>query len=276
MTLVLQKLGIIAGGGELPLRIAEACVARGQACFVLAVDELASQVPPHVPSMRNPLSKLGRAFATLRRNACRDIVFAGQFERPVGSIRFRPDLAAFWFFVRRLGSFRRGDDSTHRIIAGEFERAGFRVVSPLDADPDLAAPRGYLTRNEQNSTAPEDLLQALKQAQSHGRSDEGQAVVVRGGTVIAREGRGGTDAMLAKLARAANHGGVLAKAMKPGQTRQIDPPAIGESTVAAAAAAGLDGIVVEAGATVVVDKDAVAAAADRLGLFVYGLETAGA
>jgi DUF1009 family protein len=272
VTLALQKLGIIAGGGELPLRIAEACLARSLPCFVLAVEEFALPIAPHVPSARNPISKLGRAFKMLRKEACRDIVFAGKFERPVGRIRFRPDLSAAWFFVRRIRTFRRGDDNVHRIMADEFERVGFRVVSPLDADPSLAATPGYLSHKQANATAGE-LAEVLRHAKTHGLSDEGQAVVVRDGKVIAREGRRGTDAMLGDLARTGNRGGILAKAMKPDQTRKVDPPAIGESTIAAAAAAGLDGVVIEAGATVVVDKAAVAATADRLGLYVYGAET---
>ena len=274
MTFALQKLGIIAGGGELPMRIAEACHARGQDYFVIAVDEFAAEVAPHLASVRIPISKLGRGFAVLRRTGCRDIVFAGQYERPGGRIRFRPDLTSAWLFIRHAGPFRRSDDTLHRIMASEFERAGFRVVSPLDADPSLAAPSGCITRKQADPIGLDALRQALRAAKEHGRSDEGQAVVVRQGTVVAREKRGGTDAMLAELLRAGGTGGVLAKAMKPNQTRFVDPPAIGTSTIEAAAKAGLDGLVIEAGATVVVDIKAVIAAADRLGLFICGLEAA--
>ncbi|MBI1211513.1 MAG: DUF1009 domain-containing protein [Alphaproteobacteria bacterium] len=272
MTHSLQKLGIVAGGGELPIRIAEACRARGRPNFVLAVDEFASAVPNHLEAERVPVSKLGRAFAALRRHQCRDVVFAGKYERPGERIRFRPDLTAAWFFIRNFGPFRRSDDTLHRIMAKEFERAGFRVVSPLDADPSLAAPCGALTRRQPVNLSEADLLKALMAAKEHGHTDEGQAVVVRAGEVVAREGKAGTDAMLADLAQRGNRGGVLAKAMKPDQIRYVDPPAIGLSTISAAAAAGIDGLVIEAGATVVVDVDAVVAAADAADLFVVGVE----
>jgi DUF1009 family protein len=274
VTFSLQKVGIIAGGGELPTRIAEACRRRGAPYLILATDEFASAIPTHLASVRNPLSKLGRAFSTLRQHACRDVVFAGQFERPGGRVRFRPDLTAAWFFVRHLTAFRRSDDTLHRIMAREFERAGFRVVSPLDADPSLAAPVGCLTRTQANKYNDHDLLHALKAAKDHGRTDEGQAVVLRGGVVVGRESRGGTDAMLREISRSDGNGGILAKAMKPDQIRSVDPPAIGASTVEAAAAARLDGLVVEAGSTVIVDRENVVATADRLGLFIYGLKTA--
>jgi len=214
---------------------------------------------------------MGPGLAALRRHGCRDIVFAGRYERPGKRIRFRPDLAAIWFFVRNLGPFRRSDDTLHRIMAREFERAGFRVVSPLDADPTLGAPAGVITR-KQPALSASDLELALRAAKAHGVTDEGQAVVVRDGVVIARETRAGTDALLAGVARGGGCGGVLAKAMKPAQIRNVDPPAIGASTVNAAAAAGLDGLVIEAGATVVVDIDDVIATADRMGLFIVGVE----
>jgi DUF1009 family protein len=272
VTQSLQKLGIIAGGGELPLRIAEACAKRGQPYLVVATDEFALEVPSRLKSERVPLSKLGRAFAVLRRSECREVVFAGKYERPGARARFRPDLTALWFIMRNYGAFRRGDDPLHRIMAREFERAGFRVVSPLDADPTLAARLGHITRKHAEGLDDVALREILAAAREHGRSDEGQAVVVRGGAVIAREGRGGTDAMLSELALRGNRGGVLAKAMKPDQIRHVDPPAVGVSTVEAAAAAGLEGIVIEAGATIVVDAEVVAAAADAAGLFVVGVD----
>lgn len=256
------------------MRIAESCLRRGDPYLILATDEFASEIPTYLVSVRVPLSKLGRAFSRLRQSACRDVVFAGQFERPGGRVRFRPDLTAAWFFVRHLTAFRRSDDTLHRIMAREFERAGFRVVSPLDADPSLAAPAGCLTRTQATKCDRRALLHALNAAKEHGRTDEGQAVVLRDGVVVGREARGGTDAMLREISRTEGKGGILAKAMKPGQIRHVDPPAIGASTVEAAAAAGLDGIVVEAGATVVVDVENVVATADRLGLFIYGLKAA--
>ena len=126
-------------------------------------------------------------------------------------------------------------------MAGEFERRGFRVVSPLDADPTLAAPTGFITRKQAGSFSHGDLVLALEAAKEHGRTDEGQAVVVRGGEVIAREDRAGTDAMLAAVAQTGDRGGILAKAMKPDQIRNIDPPAIGESTVTVPRPRGLMG-----------------------------------
>jgi DUF1009 family protein len=101
-----------------------------------------------------------------------------------------------------------------------------------------------------------------------GQADLGQAVVVRAGQVVGAEDASGTDAL---IARAGGAGGVLIKAKKPQQERRADLPTIGPQTVANAAAAGLSGIAVEAGHSLIIERTQVIAAADATGLFVVGV-----
>jgi DUF1009 family protein len=110
-------------------------------------------------------------------------------------------------------------------------------------------------------------------AQALGALDVGQAVVVQQGHVLGVEAAEGTDALLQRCAalRREGPGGVLVKLCKPGQEARADLPTIGPETVAAAAASGLAGIAIEAGAALVLDHDAVVEAADRKGVFVLGL-----
>ena len=107
-----------------------------------------------------------------------------------------------------------------------------------------------------------------------GAADVGQATVIQDGLVLGVEALEGTDALLERCAplRRAGPGGVLVKLSKPGQERRADLPTIGVKTVEGAAAAGLRGIAVEAGGTLVVDAPAVIAAADRQGLFLVGIK----
>ena len=97
--------------------------------------------------------------------------------------------------------------------------------------------------------------------------------MVQQGLVLGVEAIEGTDALIARCAdlRREGPGGVLVKASKPGQERRADLPTIGRRTVEGAAAAGLRGIAVEAGASLIIDRAAVVAAADRSGLFVVGV-----
>ncbi|MEQ1866820.1 MAG: UDP-2,3-diacylglucosamine diphosphatase LpxI [Micropepsaceae bacterium] len=269
MTTKLAKLGIVAGAGELPLQIAEACLSRSRDFHIIAIDEFAPPIPSSFPHTRFKISKVGACLRELKRTDCREVVFAGKFLRPQGPVKLRPDLGGLTFLVRYLGVLRRSDDGLHRAFADLMTRHGFRVVSPLDANPDLAARQGCLTAIEPSAAHKASFQAMLGLAKSHGASDEGQAIVVSDGAIVAREVRAGTDAMLAGLTTAQGKGAILVKAMKPNQLVSMDPPAIGESTVVNAAKAGLAGILVEAGRSVIVDEDRVRARGDELGIFVY-------
>src|SRR6185437_5572645 len=136
----------------------------------------------------------------------------------------------------------------------------------------LVAPLGLIGRVAPDQDAGDDIHAGIAAARGHGARGLGQAVVMRGGAVIDREDAEGTDALLRRCA--ASHqaqGGVLVKMAKPQQERRADLPAIGAQTVAGAVAAGLKGIAIEAGACLVLDREAVAAAADRAGVFVIGV-----
>ncbi len=269
MTPSLPKLGIIAGAGALPLELVRASEQSGRASHVIAIDEFAEAMPSSVKHTRIAISKIGAIIAELKRQRCADIAFAGKFQRPDGrNIKLRPDLGGLEFMLRILGMFGRSDDTLHRAISNMFTVRGFRIVSPLDAAPTLSARAGCLTKTEAAPAIRKTFQGALTLAKQHGATKQGQAVVVENGTVIARETRSGTDAMLQALPPAKRPAAILVKAMTPTQLPTIDPPAIGESTVVNAAKAGLAGILVEAGRSVVVDEAAVRARADDLGLFV--------
>ncbi|NWH08933.1 MAG: UDP-2,3-diacylglucosamine diphosphatase LpxI [Alphaproteobacteria bacterium] len=274
MSVARPKLGIIAGAGELPHLLARLALGKGTPVHLLLIDGLADPAPHAIPSSVMPLGALGKAFRTLKNTHCREVVFAGQFTRPAETRRLRPDLTALWFLITQRRQLRAGDDAIHRAVEDAFRRRGFEVVSPLAIAPELAAPAGTLTLRLPDHHQSEQFASAMRAAKSHGGTDIGQAIVIRDGEVLAREGRDGTDAMLRRLNLEAK-GGMLVKAMKPAQLRVIDPPAIGVHTVEAAAAAGLQGILIEAGTTLIVDRKAVQTAADRLGLFVAAIPSEG-
>jgi DUF1009 family protein len=264
------KLGIIAGAGALPMEIVRACEASDRPYHVMAMDEFADGLPASVIHTRIAISKIGAIIAALKRRECVEVAFAGKFERPNGkNIKIRPDLGGLEFIARILGQFGRSDDTLHRAIANMFTARGFRVVSPLEAAPALAARRGCLTRTEPSAGLRAAFARGLTLAKEHGATRQGQAIVIEGDGVIAKESRAGTDAMLQSLGQGVRPTAFLVKAMTPTQLPTIDPPAIGESTVVNTARAGLAGILVEADRSVIVDESAVRAKADQLGLFVY-------
>ena len=266
-----SKIGVVAGGGDLPLEIARSCLAAGRQLHILAVDEFAADIPADIPHTRVPISKIGRSIRVLKSQACRDLVFVGHFARPRDrNIRVRPDFEAVLFLVRNFGVLRRSNDGIHRAFATTFEKKGFRIVSPLEAAPALAAAEGYLTSVRATPDLEGQFSSAIRAALTHGETRQGQAIVYGGGQVLATETRAGTDAMLKGLQLASGTSAMLIKVMSPGQLATMDPPAIGSQTIELAAQMGLVGVLIEAGRSIVVQPHKVREMADSKGLFVFG------
>jgi DUF1009 family protein len=266
------RLGIIAGAGELPLRAVEACRAVGRPVFVLALEGAAS--PATVESVPHAWIRLGAAgqgLRLLKENGVEELVMIGGVRRP-SLFALRPDWRTARFFAR-IGYRALGDDGLLRAVIRELESEGFRVVGADTVLGDALATEGPLGALRPDVQAESDIGRGLEVARALGALDVGQAAVVQQGIVLGVEAAEGTDALLARCGplRRDGPGGVLVKVAKPGQDRRADLPTIGPATVAAAAAAGLRGIAVEAGATLVADRTAVVAAADRVGLFVVGI-----
>lgn len=268
-----SKLGIIAGKGELPARIIEVCRATGRDFFVVAIEGQADpEAIAGTPHMWSRLGAADTAFAKLREVAAEEIVLAGSVTRPSLSSLF-PDLRTARFLAR-LARGALGDDGLLSAVVREFEEAGFRVVGPDEILGSMVAAARLYSEACPDEQAMADITVAIDVARTLGRLDVGQAVVVQQGVVLGVEAIEGTDALIARCGelRREGLGGILVKLKKPGQERRVDLPTIGPRTVTAAAAAGLRGIAIEAGGSLILDPDGVIARADEAGLFVIGLE----
>jgi hypothetical protein len=269
------RLGIVAGGGALPRRLVEVCRARGHEVFVLALEGAADTATvAGVPHAWCRLGAAGRGLSLLRENNVTELVLAGAVRRP-SLVALRPDWRAARLFAR-IGYRALGDDGLLSAVVGELEREGFRVIGADRLLDGGLAPEGPLGSIEPDPLALADIERGGQVARALGALDIGQAVVVQQGMVLGVEAMEGTDELIRRCAglRRDGPGGVLVKLEKPGQERRADRPTIGPRTVVLAAETGLRGIAVEAGATIVVDRDEVVAAAARTGLFVVGLRFA--
>lgn len=265
------KLGIIAGRGDLPLRLIETARAAGRDFYVLAIKNQADcALSDDVPHDWVRLGAAGQGLDLLRAAGVTEVVFAGGIERP-SLTALMPD-ARMARFLAKLASKSLGDDSVLRVAVAEFEAEGFRVIGADDLRAELVMSQGKLGRHAPDDSAWIDIRLGIRMARAIGALDIGQAVVVQQGVVLGVEGAEGTDELIARCGRLQKEGpaGVLVKAMKPGQERRVDLPTIGPDTVAAAAAAGLRGIAVEADQALIIDRAKVIAEADRLGLFLVG------
>lgn len=268
-------LGIIAGGGSLPARIAAAELGRGRPVFVVAFEgHTDAATVAGLPHLWSRFGAAGSIIARLKAEGVRELVFAGPVRRPsLGELL--PD----WFttkFLAKVGTRALGDDGLLRAVARELEGEGFRVIGLHDLLGDLLTPPGPVGTLRPDGPAERDIARAVSVARGLGALDVGQGAVVQQGIVLAVEAVEGTDAMLARCAGLARPGpgGVLVKVKKPQQDKRLDLPTMGVTTVENAARAGLRGIAVEAGGSLLIDRDAVAEAADRLGLFVVGIAVA--
>jgi UDP-2,3-diacylglucosamine hydrolase len=266
------KLGILAGAGELPARIIEACRTQSRPFFVVAFTGSAD--PALVAELPHAWVRLGAAaefLRHLRENGVDELVMAGAVRRPTLAA-LRPDWRAAKFLAR-VGLAAFGDDGLLRALIKELEAEGFRVVGVDSILGGALAPQGALGRHAPDAEAEADIALGLKVARSLGALDVGQAAVVQQGLVLGVEAIEGTDALIARCGplMRAGRGGVLVKTTKPGQELRADLPTIGPRTVAACAAAGIAGIAVEAGAALLIDRAEIVAAADRAGLFVVGV-----
>lgn len=271
-----DRLGILAGAGELPLRIIEACRAADRPVFVLAFEDSADPATvAGVPHAWVRLGAAGEGLEILRRNAVAELVMAGGIKRP-SLLALRPDWRTAKFFAR-IGYRALGDDGLLKAIIHELEEVeGFRVVGVESILGAALAPAGPLGRHVPDEQAREDVDLGFQIVRGLGALDIGQAAVVQQGLVLGVEAIEGTDALIARCGalRREGPGGVLVKGAKPRQERRADLPTIGVRTVTGAAEAGLRGVAVEAGASLVIDRAELAAAADRLGLFVIGVTRA--
>lgn len=274
----MKKLGLIAGGGGLPLEIAEHCRRAGRPLFVVRLKGFAGPELAAYDGADVGLAELGHCIRALRDAGCEAVCMAGLVARPDFSA-LKPDLRGLKALPGAIAAARKGDDALLRFLLAEFEKEGFTIEGAHQVTDDLTLPEGPLGRHQPSPDALSDALRALEAARAVGQLDIGQATVVCRGLVLAVEAQEGTAAMLTRVAGLpqALRGtpeariGVLAKAPKPIQEERVDMPTIGPDTVRAAAAAGLSGIVGEPGRLLVIDREAVIALADELGLFVVGL-----
>jgi DUF1009 family protein len=274
-----SPVGVIAGGGAMPFAVADSLKARGLDPILFALRGACD--PVAAARFRHhwiTVGELGRTTKLLRAEHCKDLIFIGTLVRPALS-----EIRLDWGTLRAMGriwsAFRGGDDHLLSGVGRIFEQEGFRLLGLKEVAPDLLMPEGCVTRRSPDKNAVADIARGRDVLGALGPFDIGQAVVVIDGHVVAVEGVEGTDQLLRRIAdlraggriRATAGRGVLVKAPKSSQDLRYDLPAIGPRTIEGAAAAGLSGVAVVAGNTVVAEAQAMIEAADKAALFVTGL-----
>lgn len=278
---VVTPIAILCGGGAIPFAVADTLKTQGRPFVLFGIIGVTDAA--RIAGYRHHwigLGQVGRFERIARSEGCREIVFIGSLKRPrLWELHF--DLRALLYLPHILAAFRGGDDHLLRSVGRLAEAKGFKVLGAHELVPDVLMPPGVLTARVPSPRDRADIAQALQALKENSAKDLGQGAVVVDGKVLALEDENGTDAMLEQLVElrqraripATNGMGVLVKAPKIMQDRRYDLPAIGPRTVASALRAGLAGIAVVAGESVVAELDAMIAAADRDNIFILGIES---
>jgi DUF1009 family protein len=278
----MTAIGILAGGGRLPLLVAEAVTAAGGRVHILALEGDADPQVARFPHTWVNIGAFGRMLSALRAAGAQDLVIAGGIRRP-DLRRVRPDLGLVRLLPKLVGILAGGDNAVLTQVVRLFESEGLRVRGAHEVAPDLLAPAGRMGALPLPSAAEADAAFAFGVMAALAPLDAGQAAVVAGGQVLAIEGAEGTDAMLQRVAELrsgaggaspAASSGVLAKGPKRGQELRVDMPAVGPRTITGLADAGLAGLALEAGGVLVLDRDEVLQAADACGIAIEGVAPA--
>lgn len=269
-------VGLIAGAGQFPFLVAEGARREGKRVVVVALRGFAD------PGLR-PLAdrfywagllRVGRWIRCMRREGVRSAILAGGVRKSEMYSRFRllryvPDWTAIriWFF--RAADKR--NDTLLGTLADLMREKGIELVDSVQYCPEAMAPEGVLTKGGPTGMAARDVEFGWGIAKEIGRLDIGQSVAVKEQEIIAVEAIEGTDRMIERAGALCRRGGwILIKVAKPNQDMRFDVPTIGPDTIENLNKHGARGLVVEAGKTLIVERENVIELADRYGIFVVG------
>lgn len=265
-----EPIGLIAGDGSLPLLIASRIRERGHAVAAVAHRGLTC---PELEAAADRLhwvnvGELGRIIDLLKKEGVRKALFIGGVPKTQFFSAPKPDARAIQVLLRLPD---KKDDAILRAVAGELETEGIRVISPVPFLQGAMAEKGCWTRRKPSEREEKDLAFGWKMAKRIGRLDIGQCVVVKDQMVLAVEAVEGTDETIRRGGRLGKGEVMVLKVCKPNQDRRLDLPVIGLATLRVLVEAGATCLAVEAGKTIVADKEEMILRANEGGICLLGV-----
>lgn len=263
-------LALIAGSGDLPFEILQAC--QGKPLVVIGFE---GQTDPSLSSdiALFSLGSIGKILSYLHQHQVKNIIFGGSLRRPGWSELQLDKTGALW--LKKLGwRALRGDNDLLAGIMNLLEQEGFTILKPNDVMGDLLAPAGCLTKLQPTLQDWEDIERGGKILKTLSPYDIGQAAVVQQGLILGIEAIEGTEKLINRSGqlKRAGEGGTLIKFAKTGQDQRVDLPTVGPDTLKQLKEAGLVGLAVSAATTQIIDMSSFIEMANQLGLFVVGID----
>ena len=263
-------LGLIAGNGVYPRLLAQNARRAGvsrivTAAFTGETDPALAQEVDTIEWLR--VGQLGRLIKVFRDHEVKEVIMAGQIA-PRNLFDFRPD----WKALLLLAKLKtRNAETIFAAIAEEMRKNGIELLGATSFLEDHLASRGRICGRSLSKHEEQDVAYGTGIAREIAGLDIGQTVVVRNGTVLAVEGFDGTNETIKRGGALAREGAVVVKVTKPGQDMRFDVPCIGPETIRVAADAKVRVIAVEAGRTLLLDKEELIKQADSARISIVGV-----
>ena len=270
----MESIGLIAGNGTFPLLFARTARAEGLGVVAVAHEgETPAELADCVDSITwIKVGQLDTIIRTFQARGVRRAVMAGGIRKASLMAHFAPDARALRFLA---GLTQWSDDTLLRGVAAELEGEGIAVVESTLFLGSILTPLGPLTHTEPDESQWQDVTYGLGVAKGIGAWDVGQTVVVKSRIVLAVEALEGTDAALRRGGELGHGGAVAVKVSKPGQDLRFDVPAVGTTTIAVCADAGVAVLALEAGRTLLLERAALIEAANQMAVTVVGVRADG-
>lgn len=267
-----KRIGLIAGGGPFPVLFSQKAQRCGYEVHAIGFHNETDQLlADHVCAMKTIyMGQLGRLIDFFKRREIKAAVMVGAIDKPTSVFDIRPDFRALALYARMRENTH--DDRVLRIFADILEKEGIRIYPSTFLLPELLSEEGCWTRRKPTRQEKNDIHLGWKMAKEIGRLDIGQCVVVGNGMVLAVEAIDGTDSTIRRggsLSKGAN--AVLVKVCKPTQDFRFDVPAIGAQTILTMHESGVRALAMEAGKSVVFDKEKMISLADSHNITIIAL-----
>ncbi len=272
-----ETIAILAGNGTLPVEVAVELIGSGRLVYVLGIEGEAESVIERFDHDYIRWGQVSKLFKLLKVKNVGEVIMVGGISHRPALRDMKFDLGAYLTLPRVLGWMLAGDNAVLVGVIEVFRQKGFTVRGAHELVPSLLVAAGTNTKRKPSAADMERIKLGMEVARTLGRYDVGQAVVVIEKRVVALEGVEGTDAMLERVAELrlsgrlpSKKGGVLVKCVKPGQDLRVDLPSIGPRSIEKIVAAGLTGIGLDAGSTLIISRMETINLANKAGVFIYG------
>lgn len=267
----MTRIGLIAGNGTFPIEFAKA--AKQKNLEVVAVAHEGETMPDLAQWVDAifwiKVGQLGKMIDIFKKQGVRDVLMAGGIKKTRLFGGGMPDLRGMALLAR---TFYKKDDSLLRAVAEDLESEGITVRESTLYLDNIVAPAGVLTKRKPSQDEREDMEFGWQMAKEVGRLDIGQTVVVKDRAVLAVEAIEGTDEAIRRGGRLCGSGAVVVKVCKPQQDLRFDLPATGIETIRTMKEVKASCLAVEAGKTIILEREAVIAEANKAGIAIVGLE----